>query len=289
MAGTIDVPSPVVLQEAGQREVAALAALLSATEPGQSVHGARRRIKQLRSLLRLLRAALGEETYGRANAALRAAADALAGHRRAEALVTAAAKLGEGPEHGNGFWHGLAEAHRAAHAADGNPGEALDTARRAIADADRELSVALREDPGADAVVAAFLESYRKARKLLRRGLESGDPATLHEARKFVIHHLHQLKLVQPWRERRLAALEALREVLGDLNDLDEMEALAQGVAVPAREARRMRKARTRLHERAGRAAERLFRHKPAAFRKRMGHAAAPRSPHAGVALQGGE
>ena len=91
MAATVGVPSPGVLLEAGQREIAELEKLLAETGPGGSVHGARRRIKQLRSLLRLLRPALGEERFREASIALRDAANALAGHRRAEALVAAAA------------------------------------------------------------------------------------------------------------------------------------------------------------------------------------------------------
>lgn len=71
--------SPAALQAAGCEEVAALAALLAAAEPGASVHGARRRIKRLRSLSRLLRDDLGEAAYRRLNDALRQAADVLAG------------------------------------------------------------------------------------------------------------------------------------------------------------------------------------------------------------------
>ena len=78
MAGALSVPSPAVLRKAGQHEAASLAALLAATEPGQSVHGARRRIKQLRSLLRLLRPNLSVAAYDAVNDALREAAAALA-------------------------------------------------------------------------------------------------------------------------------------------------------------------------------------------------------------------
>jgi hypothetical protein len=120
MAGTLNVPSPAILKKAGQGEVAALAALMAATAPGQSVHGARRRIKQLRSLLRLLRPSLDVAAYNAVNDALREAARALAGHRRAEALVAAAGKLEA--KHGHGaVWRGFAEANRAAHATDGDP------------------------------------------------------------------------------------------------------------------------------------------------------------------------
>ena len=63
---------------------------------GESVHGSRRQIKRLRSLLRLLRSQMGEEAFAAANGALRESADALAGQRRAEALVAAAERMGGG-------------------------------------------------------------------------------------------------------------------------------------------------------------------------------------------------
>lgn len=278
MAHATDLPSSDVLRQSGHREAEALVALLEPAEAGQSVHGARRRIKQLRSLLRLLRQAMGETGYGVAGVALRQAAQALAGHRRAEALVGAAERMhqAEGPE--TGFWIGLAQAHRATHAAEANPARALRTAREAVGRASHQLSLPLADDGSEDAVWSAFLAAYRKARKLLGTGLEHGEPETLHEARKYVIHHLHHLRLLSP-DDHRQRQLEELRETLGDLNDLDELQQLAAGIAVPEVEARRMRKARTRLLRQARKTAGKLFRHKPAALAKRLGHAASARSP----------
>lgn len=281
-----ELPSPAALAAAGQREIGDLAQLLATAQPGDSVHGARRRIKQLRSLLRLLRVDLGEDCFQGCNTALRAAADALAGHRRAEALVTAATKLEDGRS--DGFWLARAEAHRAAHAAEGDPARALADAQAAIAKAARLLSELRMADSGG-AVPETFRATYRKARRRLRSGLHNEAAPDLHAARTFVIHHLHQLKLLYPGEVQRLAALEALREVLGDLNDLDELEQLAAGAEVPAGASRRMRKSRRRLLARARRAFGRLFRHKAQRFAKRLGHAAKPRSRRAPLALQAGE
>jgi hypothetical protein len=282
------IASAAALAATGRHEIASLGEVLGAARPGDSVHGARRRIKQLRSLLRLLKPHLDEAAFFDADGALRAAADALAGHRRAEALVGAAEKL-EGTRHEAGFWRGVAEAHRAAHAAEGDPAHSLAEARAAIARAARQLGSASLERGSNAEIVAAFLGAYAKARKRLRSALESGDAASLHEARKGVIHHLHQLSLLHPLRARRLAALERLREILGDLNDLDELEQLAPPAAVAAKHRRRMRKARERLLGRAEKAAGRLFSRKPKRFARRLGHAPEPRSPRRPVALQGGE
>ena len=73
-------------------------------------------------------------------------------------------------------------------------------------------------------------ESYGRARRRLAEGLSSGEIAILHEARKSVIHHLHQLEILQPLSPgmigARTRALPILREALGDLNDLDELESV---------------------------------------------------------------
>lgn len=288
MGGLWGVPSKATLMVAGQSEMAALAELLAAAKPGESVHGARRRIKQLRSLLRLLRPGLDPAAYETTTHALREAASALAGHRRAEALVAAAGKL-EGKGANSAFWRGFAEANRAAHAVDGDPASALAVARQAISRAAAALAATATLPATDETITEAFLASYGKARKLLRKGLKSEEPPVLHDARKFVIHHLHHLRLLQPGNEQRLAELEQLRETLGDLNDLDELEQLTAGADVSSKDARRMNKARERLLGRVKREASRLFRLKSKPYGKRLGHAAEPHSPHGQGALQAGE
>lgn len=288
MAGMPDIPSPAVLKEAGYRETAALAQIVAQAMPGESVHGVRRRIKQLRSLLRLLRPALGEEAYSAANSALREAADALAGQRRAEALVTAAGKLGKSADQ-HGYWPRLADSHRMKHAAEGDPARELVIARAAIERAAGVLGAADLTPDSEDTIIGAFAATYRKARRQLRAGLASGAPDALHEARKFVIHHLHHVKVLQPHRKARLVALEALRERLGDLNDLDELEQLAAHQDIPRGDAKLLRKARRRLLGEVDKAASRLFRSSPARFERRCGHAVRPHSPRGRAALQAGE
>ena len=278
------IAGTAALAAAGGRELASLGDVLGAARPGDSVHGARRRIKQLRSLLRLLRPCLDGQAFTGIDGALRQAADALAGHRRAEALVAAAGKLEAGRTE-PGFWRGIADAHRAAHAAEGDAARALEGARAAIGAAGSQLSVASLP-PGCDAgIAAAFLATYAKARRRLAAALKSGDATALHEARKVVIHHLHQLRLLYPQREGRHVRLERLREILGDLNDLDELEQLAAG-AVAAKDRRHMRRARAHLLRQAGKAADRLFHRKPKRFARRLRHAPRPRSRRARAGLQ---
>ncbi len=77
-----------------------------------------------------------------------------------------------------------------------------------------------------------FLEGlercYARGRKLLHSSLADGDSQRLHEARKSVIHHLHHLEILEPAWPRMMKVwcdeLGRLREALGDLNDLSELE-----------------------------------------------------------------
>ena len=272
MAGTrSNLASPAALQAAGLEEFAALAVLLAEAGPDESVHGARRRIKRLRSLARLLRAALGEDSYADLNAALRRAADALAGQRRAEALAVAAKRL-ETPGRASGFWRPLAEAHQLDHAQTGDPAQRLVEARAAIARAEAILSKAPLAAAGGNMVARPMVKTYGKARKRLRRALASGKAEELHEARKFVIHHLHHLSFLGGGK-KRLAQLEDLRQLLGDLNDLEELEQLAarRSAPLPEKAAARLSKVRARLLGACAAASRRLFRHSPKAYGRKLG------------------
>lgn len=270
MAGTgKELPTPAALKAAARRELLSLGDLLGATEPGQSVHGARRRIKQLRSLLRLLRGPLSQDAATAINGALRNAAEALAGERRAEALVTASGKL-EGDGKGDRYWLKLAQAHRSAHAAERTAGEGLARARDAVAEASSLLAATRLSRKPEHLVENTLVHTYARARKRLHKALRSGDPEELHEARKLVIHHLHHLALLQADDGRRLQDLEALREALGDLNDLDELEQLARNLEPhpTGGPASRMKRARARLIALAGERSEKLFHLKPKAWSK---------------------
>lgn len=270
-----EAPSPASLKALARSELRTLAVALDKAKPGESVHGARRQIKRVRSLLRLLREPMGEDIHAATNGLLRGAAEALAGQRRAEALVAAAGRLGGGTV-ARRPWLQLAEAHREAHLAERAADGGIEAARKSLLAAMKALSGWRLKSGHNDAVADAFLATYRKARKWLIHGFGSESAEELHTARKHVIHHLHHLDLLRSHLsspDRRLAPLETLREALGDLNDLDELSQLAAAAQVqpPEQAARAMARRRAMLLKRAEKAARRLFRHKPKAFQKRIG------------------
>jgi hypothetical protein len=264
--------SPVLLRQAAVEELGALGAMLDDIRPGQSVHGTRRRIKRIRSLLRLIRAPLGEESFRRLNAALREAAGSLAGPRRAEALVIVARHL-EPKSARPAYWRPLAEAYSRTHDADAGPANGLVKARTTIAAVMQDLAQVRLADADEGAVAVALITTYGKARKRLRQALASDDAGELHEARKFLIHHLHHRAILALGGKKQLARLEALRQALGDLNDLDELAHISKtgSSPPPERALARLAKARSRLLAVVADEARRLFRQRPKAYGKRLG------------------
>lgn len=269
-------PRLAALKIMAEAELTSLEEALEHARPGESVHGARRRIKALRSLLRLMKPALVEAAFENVNHALRDAADALAGQRRAEALVVSAGKFLAGDGEANAYWRHLAETHHAAGLTAMSADAGLHAARAALARASTALASAELRDEGVDVLRRSLTRHYARARRLLDHGLASGNAEELHEARKFVIHHLHHLSLLAPHLaavRRRIADLERLRGFLGDLNDLDELTqvAEAQGKTASPEATRRMEKVRARLLNKTESAAKRLFQHRPRAMADRLG------------------
>jgi CHAD domain-containing protein len=202
------------------------------------VHKARRRLKALRSFLRMLRPAIGDDAFRDANAALRTAGHALAGARKAGAMIEAADKLaGSTPKDRLAELQPIltairaaAEADAAAHAGEdqvtGGAGVALDEVRR-VRHAIHDWRLPKRE---VDFYVDGLRKVYARAKRLLDDGLATGDTVVLHEARKSVIHLRYLLDLLDPVWPALFRAwskeVQALREVLGDINDLHDMELL---------------------------------------------------------------
>ena len=87
------LPAGEALRRLARNEIAQLARQLAAAEKGANAHPIRKRLKYLRSLMRMLRPAIGEDAFQAANSHLRAAAMQLALKRHGEAMVEAVAKL----------------------------------------------------------------------------------------------------------------------------------------------------------------------------------------------------
>jgi CHAD domain-containing protein len=229
-----DHPAGEALRKLMRRTMQGLAQDLEHARSGQMVHPARRRLKLARSLLRLMKPALGQDSFQLENGTLRDAAQALAGLRRTEAMSEAIAKLkADAKKHAAVEPAVFSELETAAQDLREDVVSPGEVARRIAEAAGRveelRARIAAWTLPKRD--VALFVEGLRtcfaKARRLLREGLEKKELPLLHEARKSVIHHLHHIELLTPLWPKLFkvwaAELQKLREDLGDLNDLDDL------------------------------------------------------------------
>lgn len=219
-----------------RRTMRALSQDLDLARSGKTVHPARRRLKLARSLLRLMKPALGAQSFQQENETLRDAAQALASLRRTEAMSEAIAKLEtHAKKDGTSDETVFAALEAAAHDLRQDVVSPEEVARRIEEAASRveDLRGRIADWTLPKRDIALFVEGLRscfaKARHLLRDGLDKKEMPLLHEARKSVIHHLHHVELLSPLWPKLFkvwaAELQKLREDLGDLNDLDDLSA----------------------------------------------------------------
>lgn len=236
MSYAIDPARPLgseVLRIAGEQIGKAEESLREANEePHEAIHDARKRMKKLRGLFRLIRP-LREDLYQDQNALFRDTAKALSGMRDKAALVEAMEELEDR------FADDLATdafdpikakliADRDAEIESGAKDaprmiaetlEALERARRGLVD--RGLDKA-KPKPKRDArIAAAGLEkTYGRARAALKTAEQSRDAEDLHELRKRVKYHWMHLRLLKAlWPEGFAPAVDMAKEIADDLGD----------------------------------------------------------------------
>jgi len=181
------------------------------------VHGARKRIKMLRAIMRLLRGPLGNR-FADVNRLLRDAGRALSASRDAEVVRNTFAELVEAGVPGaaadvvetlNSILAGRADVEQPVASA----GEDVETALRGLQASIAEWKL-VEFDRGA--LVDACTATYRKGRHELKRARKRATPARLHEWRKRAKEHWYHLRLLgDPRRE----AFDELGDVLGRAND----------------------------------------------------------------------
>ncbi len=206
------------------------------TEPAEAIHEARKDMKKIRSALRLVRDAIGDDACRRENGHYRDVARKLSAHRDAEILVESLDGLRErfGP---------------AAHERSEKLGEELDaenrdahddgTIERTMASAATELiacrssldELALDGD-GWGLIAPGLHRTYRRGRKRLRSVEEEASVTNLHELRKRVKDLTYQLRLIREADRPMIGALadhaHDLSDHLGDDHDLALLREQAQ-------------------------------------------------------------
>lgn len=262
----------------------ALADLATASDEG--VHEARRRIKKLRSLLRLMRPALGEPAFRHDREALRDAAHGLSPVRDAavqlatlESLLEACAA--DEARKTEPLRRQLAPPRETA---------AAEAVRRTVvvarlhalrsgveAAAQAEVDAAAQAEVDAALPGHALRRAYRGARRACAHAQDTPSDEAFHAWRKRVKTLQHQLELVRkaaPARcARLLRQLDRLAGVLGKDHDLAILNATLAGAPpeeVPPIFAvhRELATRRRRLQRKAVRLGRELFAEKPAAWLK---------------------
>ena len=185
-------------------------------DPAAAIHSARKDIKKIRSVLRLLRDELGEKTYGAENERYRDAGRTLSGSRDAEVKVETldgaggalrardAERLGLGLERPAGARAPRGDRRRRDAAAIEAAVEALEAGREAAAERSLDrLLEALRPRPEA---------GYKGGRKAMAKVAADPDPELVHEWRKRTKDLWYDLRLIRrAWPELLAPTVERAR------------------------------------------------------------------------------
>ena len=206
-----------------------------------SVHDARKSIKRLRALLRLVRPALGEAVFRRENDSFRETSALLAHTRDTQILLETVAKLDaryKDTPHAS-----LAKLHDALAAAQATPDRAAETAARdaAIQRLEKSKSRVSRlrlSSEGFEPVRDGLEQSFRKARRAFERSYRQPSDETVHEWRKGVQQHWRHMALLRrAWPELADARHNLARRLSQMLGDDHDLAILVQRLATtPAKE-----------------------------------------------------
>jgi CHAD domain-containing protein len=237
---------------------------LTGSEPEEKrVHDARKRFKESRALIRMVREPLGP-WFPRENVWFRDAGRGLAAARDAEAVLEALEKL-ELPPRMRGQLARTLKKQRTHPPLDGLIAGTIDQLEVAQA----RIGMWPRFPDAFDCIADGLSRTYRRGRKLMRT---AGTPAELHEWRKLAKTHWYHLQLlrdVSPAVMKGQASLaEDLSHALGDHHDL---QVLGESIAAPPPELIAAVSARQReLETEAAKIGAQVYAERPQAWLARM-------------------
>jgi CHAD domain-containing protein len=256
----------------------------------EAVHGARKDLKKLRAVVRLLREELGEELYRAENSRYRDAGRALSATRDAQVKVETLAALGEGvagdraaggdagelPFAALDAWRGALERER--EAASRSEGAGVERALAVLEPGPRLIAAWPLIADEWDLLDAGLRRAYRRGRRGMAEAREAGDAASFHRWRKRAKDLWYQQRLLaDAWPSvlgETADQAHALSERLGDHHDLAVLaEDLADRGFEPAWSAPLGEAIAARQEELAGEAialGERLYAERPRAYRRRL-------------------
>lgn len=254
--------------------------LRSGADAAVAVHETRKCLKRLRALVRLIRPAVGDQTFRFENAHLREIGAMLSGARDRHVLIETITKLEAFSGH-----DGLADPVRKLLTEQGDDVDAaaMKQALKELDEAKRRLMQVEISGSGFSVVGGGLEVSYRKACKAFKDAYRTPAPAdeVFHEWRKGVQQHWRHMSLLsRAWPnclDARVAEARELSQILGDDHDLAILAAFvhcerastipdSQKTVIEDIARARQHKLRTIAHP----IGKRLFAESPKALRRRM-------------------
>jgi CHAD domain-containing protein len=248
----------------------------SDSSPEEGVHEARKDMKKLRAVVRLVRDEVGDHVYRRENDCFRDAGRELSGLRDADVMLSTLATLDTGiPEEAVGELRQALEAHKIRTAA-GARQQASAQVVEILTTARRRIGRWPLDGDGFEAVAGGLERIYRRGRKDFLRARAEPTTENLHEWRKRVKdlwYHLTILRTAWPPVMDALAdEAHTLSEHVGDDHDLSVLLAWAEENAPDsaAAIAGPVERRRDELQAKAFELGARLYADKPGAFMRRL-------------------
>lgn len=210
-------------------------ALTRPEDRAAAVHDARRSLKRLRAMLRLVRPALGETWFKQSNRQLANLGQRLALSRDLDVMIVTLSKLESGA---GGLPKPVADRLRSAVARSRNKADSAGTPG-----SDRSLARALQRAQtlfaserlrgvGLEHVAAGLEQSYRKARRTFGEAYAAASDEAFHNWRKATQAHWRHMQLLgRSWPESigaRAAEAKELSRLLGEDHDLSVLIGFAQ-------------------------------------------------------------
>lgn len=206
-------------------------------ERAEAVHGARKDMKKLRTVLRLLRGELGRRRFKRENARFRDAARALSATRdaevKAETLDSLTAHADRLPEEAVEAWREILSRDREAASSAARDEPALTEAISLIEAGLAEIRGWEIEGDSWQTVEGGLTRSYRGGRGAMEAAAKSREEADFHDWRKRAKDLWYELRLFSAaWPGQLEATAEEahrLSDLLGDHHDLAVLRADLRG------------------------------------------------------------
>ena len=250
----------------------AIEALADASEEG--VHDARKDMKKLRALLRLVRGEVGDKVFRREADTFRDAAGELSGVRDADVMLATLAELEQRYDAEVGPVRQALEAHRIRTTGGGRK-QAAETAVALLTGARGRVDDWPLERDGFEALAEGLERTYRRGRRDWRAALKEPSSENLHEWRKRTKDLWYHCSILEETWKPVMAALadeaHELSDRLGDDHDLAVLLDFGAESLEPLIATRR-----AELQEEAFAYGSRLYADKPKAFVRRIEHWSRP-------------